>query len=291
MRYQLNLSIHYEFERPPGAGRQLLRVRPAQIAGLQNVEAFALTMVPPPLEQGRFTDFYGFDVTEFTLPPGLDELRFDMEARVERLDPGSRFDLSGKPQDLADEIASATGFGAAAPHHYLAPSPHIPQVAEISAFAATATRGAATVGRAVQAFGEALHKAMTFDPRATEVDTPIAKAFAERRGVCQDLSQIMIAGLRSLGIPAAYVSGYLRTLPPPGKLRLVGADAMHAWVRAWTGIEGGWVDYDPTNACLVGADHVTVGAARDYSEAAPVIGMLRMQGHQSGSHSVDIAEI
>ncbi|WP_395543498.1 transglutaminase domain-containing protein [Neotabrizicola sp. sgz301269] len=291
MRYQLNLTIQYEFERPPGLGRQLLRVHPAQMTGVQSVEAYSLTMTPAPLEQGRFTDFYGFQVAEFTLPPGLEALRFSMSARVERQETGPRFDLSVRPDALAAEIAATTGFGPAAPHHYLAPSPHIPRVAEIEAFARKAAAGAGTVAAMVEALGLALNGAMTFDPRATEADTPIARAFSDRRGVCQDLSQIMVAGLRSLGIPAAYVSGYLRTLPPPGKLRLVGADAMHAWVRAWTGIEGGWLDYDPTNACFVGADHVTVGAARDYSEAAPVIGMLRMQGHQSGSHSVDIVEI
>ena len=91
---------------------------------------------------------------------------------------------------------------------------------------------------------------MRYDPDATEVDTPLAEAFAARHGVCQDFSHIMIAGLRSLGIPAGYVSGFLRTMPPPGKPRLEGADAMHAWVRAWCGAEAGWIEYDPTNADL-----------------------------------------
>lgn len=291
MRYQLHLAIHYAFERPPGSGRQLLRVQPAQIARVQRADQIALSMQPPPQDQDRFTDFWGFQVTSFTLPPGLSELRFDLTARVERQEPGPRFDLSVPPAELPAELAAAPGLGPAAPHHFLAASPHIPAVPAISAFAASACAGAPTVAAAVEALGQALHAAMTFDPRATEVDTPIATAFAARRGVCQDLSQIMIAGLRSQGIPAAYVSGYLRTLPPPGKPRLVGADAMHAWVRAWTGVEGGWLDYDPTNACFVGGDHITVGAARDYSEAAPVIGMLRMQGLQSGSHAVDIVAL
>jgi len=291
MRYDIRLTIHYEFERPTGAGRQLLRVRPARIDGRQQVERCRLTMVPEPQETGRFRDFHGFEVTGFTFPHGLSEVRFEMEARVERLDPGPAFDLSGRPGDLAEALAAVTDVGPASPHHYLAPSPRIPKVAQIAAFAAEATAGAPTVTAAVEALGRALNRAMTFDPKATDVDTPIAAAFAARRGVCQDMSQIMIAGLRGLGIPAAYVSGYLRTRPPPGRLRLVGADAMHAWVRAWTGADGGWVEYDPTNACFVGADHVVVGAARDYSEAAPVIGMLRMQGVQSGGHSVDIAEV
>ena len=101
----------------------------------------------------------------------------------------------------------------------------------------------------------------------------------------------MIAGLRALGIPAGYVSGFLRTQPPPGRPRLEGADAMHAWVRAWTGIEAGWTEYDPTNACFVSADHVVIGYGRDYSDTAPITGSLRLSGSQIGSHGVDIAEI
>ncbi len=101
----------------------------------------------------------------------------------------------------------------------------------------------------------------------------------------------MIAGLRSLGVPAAYVTGFLRTLPPPGQKRLEGADAMHAWVRAWTGTESGWMEYDPTNACLVDLDHIVVGYGRDYADAAPVTGVIRLDSDQSGTHSVDIAEI
>ena len=89
---------------------------------------------------------------------------------------------------------------------------------------------------------------MNFDPEATTVDTPPAEAFARRHGVCQDFAQVMIACLRGVGVPAGYVSGFLRTDPPPGQPRLEGADAMHAWVRAWCGWQAGWIEYDPTNA-------------------------------------------
>ena len=110
----------------------------------------------------------------------------------------------------------------------------------------------------IRMLGQALHDTLGFDATATEVDTPVADAFAGRKGVCQDFAQIMIAGLRALGIPACYAAGFLRTLPPAGQPRLQGADAMHAWVRAWAGGETGWLDYDPTNACFVDSDHITV---------------------------------
>ncbi len=97
-----------------------------------------------------------------------------------------------------------------------------------------------------------------YDTKATQVSTPISEAFQKRRGVCQDFAHIMIAGLRGLGLPAAYVSGYIRTIPPPGKKRLQGADAMHAWVSLWCGAEIGWVDLDPTNSMLIGNDHIVL---------------------------------
>jgi transglutaminase-like putative cysteine protease len=120
------------------------------------------------------------------------------------------------------------------------------------------------------------------------VDTPATEAFAKQRGVCQDFSHIMIACLRGIGIPAGYVSGFLRTLPPPGKPKLEGADAMHAWVHAWCGDAAGWVEFDPTNDCFVGADHIVVARGRDYSDVAPIKGAMRIAGDQKSRQAVDV---
>ncbi len=288
MLYRLRLSIRYEFDRPTGAGRQLLRICPADLPGMQEVQQCSVTVTPPPLERSTFTDFFGTQTIQLALPAGLSELRFDMSARVLRHGDDQPLDLSAPFALLQSELAGVTDLGPHSPQHFIRPSPRIPTVDAISRFAAKACGSAPTARAAVACLGQALHDHMTFDADATDVDTAIADAFAGRHGVCQDFSQIMIAGLRSLGIPAAYVSGFLRTLPPPGKPRLEGADAMHAWVRAWTGAEAGWCEYDPTNACFVTADHVTIGYGRDYSDTAPITGSMRMDGSQSGSHSVDI---
>ena len=101
----------------------------------------------------------------------------------------------------------------------------------------------------------------------------------------------MIAGLRGLGIPAGYVSGFLRTIPPPGKERLEGADAMHAWVRVWCGIDMGWLEFDPTNGILASNDHIIVGYGRDYTDVAPIVGVLRTTGGQQGEQSVDVIPV
>lgn len=288
MLYTLDLEIRYDFDRPAGAGRQLLRVMPAWDAGRQILLNAEVWITPQPLERRQFTDFFGTEVIELVMPAGLLEFRANMRATVERPAIGSLPDLSPPVTAIGDELLRIHSVGPDSPHHFLAPSPHIPEVPEIIAFAAQATAGAPSLRAAVVALGQALHAHMTFDAEATDVDTPIAAAFAGRRGVCQDYAQIMVCGLRSLGIPAAYVAGYLRTLPPPGQPRLVGADAMHAWVRAWCGSSTGWFDYDATNACEIDADHLVVGFGRDYGDAAPVTGSFRLDGGQKGSHSVDI---
>jgi len=97
--------------------------------------------------------------------------------------------------------------------------------------------------------------------------------------------------LRTAGVPAGYVSGFLRTIPPKGQPRLQGADAMHAWVRAWCGLEVGWVEYDPTNAVFSGTDHIIIARGRDYSDVAPVKGVLRTSGQQDADHAVDVIEV
>lgn len=291
MRYSLRLSFRYEFARATGAGRQLLRICPTTIPGIQSVDHCEIDLTPRPVERSGFTDFFGTKVTQLVLPAGMTSLRFDMRGQVTRHAIASQLDLSAPLPRLMQELSEVTELGPHSPHHFLRPSPRIPAEPDIARFAVQATAGAPTARAAVEKLGLALHQAMRFDARATQVDTPIAEAFQHRHGVCQDFSQIMISGLRALGIPAAYVSGFLRTLPPPGRPRLEGADAMHAWVRAWTGIEAGWTEYDPTNACFVSADHVVIGYGRDYSDCAPITGSLRLSGSQKGSHSVDIAEI
>ena len=158
----------------------------------------------------------------------------------------------------------------------------------ITEFTRKALPAGASARAAIEAVGQALHKTMTYDPEATDVATPPADAFAARRGVCQDYAQIMVAGLRAVGIPAGYVSGFLRTYPPPGQPRLEGVDAMHAWVMAWAGPVQGWVEYDPTNAQWAGEDYITVAMGRDYADAAPVKGAMRTAGGQDSTQAVDV---
>jgi transglutaminase-like putative cysteine protease len=127
-----------------------------------------------------------------------------------------------------------------------------------------------------------------YDPKATVISTPLKEVFEKRHGVCQDFAHVMIAGLRGLGLPAAYVSGYLRTIPPPGKPRLQGADATHAWVSVWCGDEIGWVGFDPTNDLLVENDHIILAVGRDFSDVSPVDGIIVGSRKQKLAVAVDV---
>lgn len=124
-----------------------------------------------------------------------------------------------------------------------------------------------------------VYQDFTYDPKATEIQTPLEEFFEKRRGVCQDFSHLTVAVLRSLGIPARYVSGYLNTVPAPGQEKVFGADASHAWVSAWLP-DRGWIDLDPTNGIVVANDHLTVAWGRDYGDVTPLKGVVLGGGTQ-----------
>ena len=176
----------------------------------------------------------------------------------------------------------------------LAPAPYlfasrITTMSEaISAWGAAHLQPEHDVIAAVTTLMETLHTEFTYDAKATKSDTPPEESFAARAGVCQDFAHVMIMALRAQGIPAAYVSGYLLTLPPPSKEKLVGADAMHAWVEVWCGHDLGWVGFDPTNNCLVSEDHIAIGMGRDYADVAPIDGTFIGSAPQSMSSAVDV---
>lgn len=288
MRYDLRLSIVYEYPYAADAGRHLLCLTPPNLPGEQTVVASRLRIDPRPDERVERRDFFGNPVTEVAFHQALERSEFLMLARVERHASLEPLDLAPPLERLEAEIAGHAGVEPEAPHHFLAPSPRAPQVPEIAAWAAGLARGRKSVYEVALAMGRAIYKDMTYDPEATKVDTPAAEAFAAKRGVCQDFSHIMIVGLRSLRIPAAYVSGFLRTIPPEGQPRLEGADAMHAWVRVWCGREMGWIEYDPTNAIHVGQDHIVIARGRDYDDVAPVRGVMRLTGEQHTEQAVDV---
>jgi len=291
MLYDVTAEIRYSYDAPSVSGRTLLRLLPVSRPGEQRLIVGRVDADPAPCTRIDRTDFFGNPVTELAFRAASRTTCFRVSARVERTAEPPRLDLSPPLPRLVGELATVADIGAEAPHHFLPPSPRIRPDPALTDWARETLPAGATVLAAVRALGERLHAEMRFDAGATTVKTDPAEAFAARHGVCQDFSHILIGALRSLGVPAAYVSGYLSTLPPPGQPRLAGADAMHAWVRVWCGIESGWIEHDPTNALMVGADHVRVAVGRDYDDVAPVHGVLRSAGAQQSVQQVDVVPV
>ncbi|MCF3936600.1 transglutaminase family protein [Acuticoccus sp. M5D2P5] len=291
MLYDVSIRVKYRYDANVSASRDLVMLTPLDVANAQRVILSALTVDPKPDEWNGRRDFFGNNVVEIAFHEPHRDVTFALKARVERMASGPSLDLSPRLADLAGEIASHRSLAGRAPHHFVGASPRIPLAAETTRYARAVAGRAPSVLAAVVAVGEALHRDIAYRPGVTTVSTPLLDAFRARHGVCQDFTHIMIACLRGLAIPAGYVSGCLRTLPPPGEARLEGADATHAWVSAWCGAELGWVEYDPTNACLAGADHIVIAYGRDYGDVAPVRGVTRTAGGHSSDQAVDVIPV
>lgn len=180
-----------------------------------------------------------------------------------------------------EAAAQALRYRAGATHEpaaeFALPSAYAPRDAALAAFGREAFTPGRPLLEAALALMHLVHDRFEYRPDATSVSTRAPEALAKRKGVCQDFAHVTIAAMRSLGLAARYVSGYLLTRPPPGKPRLVGADATHAWAEAWCPVHG-WVALDPTNDVLADLDHVTVAWGRDYADVAPLRGVIRGGG-------------
>lgn len=291
MLYDVRLELHYDYEGFVHGDRHLVRVAPASIPGVQRVIASSISFDPKPATETTFVDFFGNLVTTISYAGYHDRLDVRLQARVGVEEEPHQADLSPDLPTLQRELGSLWSLGADSPHHFVAPSPRIALSKPITDYAKESVKRTTSVRAAAMDLCLSIHRDFAYDKKSTNVDTAPLEAFTLRKGVCQDFVHVMIAGLRGVGIPAAYVSGFLRTIPPKGKPRLEGADAMHAWVRVWCGQHSGWVEFDPTNAMLAGADHITIGHGRDYADISPIVGVLRTSGRHEAKQSVDVIRV
>lgn len=291
MLYDVRLVLRYDYDAPVHGGRHLVRVSPSTVPGVQRVVASSLSFEPRPQREASFTDFFGNAATAVTFVAPHDQLTIRLTARVQVEDLLPPADLSPARKGLQQEIARFWSVEPDSPHHFLAASRRVQLVPAITTYVEDVTAGSPSVMAAATALCMAIHRDFAYDPKATDVETKPAEAFALRKGVCQDFAHVMIAGLRGIGVPAGYVSGFLRTNPPPGKARLEGSDAMHAWVRVWCGRHLGWVEFDPTNAMIAGADHISIGHGRDYADISPIVGVLKTHGSHEAAQSVDVVRV
>jgi transglutaminase-like putative cysteine protease len=291
MLYDLSLHIGYRYEVPASGAHHMLRLLPLSLPDRQRLIAGAITVTPEPDEISTFNDFFRHPTSHAILRGPHEKLDIRMQARVMVQAQPMTADFSPLLDRLPQELADTWSLDAESPHHFLGTSPRLPRDKAISAYVRSMLKPSMTVRQIAETLCSRIHKDFKYDAEATTVDTTPAESFAKKRGVCQDFSHVMIVALRSLGIPAGYVSGFLRTIPPAGKERLEGADAMHAWVRVWCGKLTGWLELDPTNDIAAGTDHIVVGYGRDYADVAPVIGVLKSYGSHQTDQAVDVIPV
>lgn len=291
MLYDISLKITYGYEVPVSGGRHLVRVMPATLPGRQRLIVGSLSCQPMPAERSESVDFFANPFTAILFRSSHDDLVIRMQARVQVEPLPLTADFSADLSRLPAELSACWSVDPEAPHHFIGPSPLLPEVQEIADYARSQVAPGMTIRQIATGICARIHRDFVYDAEATTVNTTAAEAFALKRGVCQDFTHVMIVALRSLGIPAGYVSGFLRTIPPAGKERLEGADAMHAWVRIWCGTTAGWLELDPTNNIPAGTDHIVVGHGRDYGDVAPVIGVLKSYGGQKTEQAVDVIPV
>ena len=186
------------------------------------------------------------------------------------------------------ERIAALGIDDPALAEFCIPSPLTQPTGEIADYARLSFPAGRPVLEGLLELNERIWTDLAYCPGVTTTATTAAQALKTRAGVCQDYAHLMLAGLRSLGLPGRYVSGYLRTLPPAGEMKRRGADQSHAWLGAWLGHDTGWVDFDPTNNLMVFDEHVTLAWGRDFQDVSPLRGVILGGGRQSLLVNVDL---
>lgn len=291
MMYDIAHITRFDYGAHVKFARCNLRLEPIDWPG-QRLESYMLRVSPAGRTTPARAEAGLANVTRLTVDEPVRRLTIESIARicVDRLVPSP---MMGDPTlaEVAAMARDSRDITAAGPASYLFPSPLIPLDREIAAYCAADLHPQRNALEAGIELARRIQRDFEFDTAATLVDTPPHEAFAKRRGVCQDFAQIMLTGLRAAGLPAAYASGYIRTIPPPGQERLVGADATHAWVLLWCGPQRGWVGLDPTNGIWMASDHIVVAVGRDYAEIAPVDGVVLGSGAQEMDVSVDVAPV
>ena len=287
MRFKLRHLTHYGYQRPVSFARCNIRLRPIAWPG-QTVINSNLTATPDGVFSEATRQSELVTLSRLVLSGAIRQIdivssaEVDLHRLVPMLDP-----TDASIEHVAAEARSSSDISDLSPANFLYPSPLIALDHQIAAWCAPWLHPGRPATLAAMDLALAIQRDFTFDPDATRTETLPVEAFAKRAGVCQDFAQIMISGLRSAGIPAAYASGYIRTIPPPGQARLQGADAMHGWVLAWCGSARGWIGFDPTNGILMAGDHLLVAVGRDYLDISPIDGIFTGYGAREIRVEVD----
>lgn len=283
-------ETRYAYAAPVTLAHHLAHLQPLD-DGAQRLLGFELRVSPTPDPLRHSRDAAGNLQCHFSLIRPHDTLTVRATSRV-RVAPrfGALRPETSAPWDL---LAERLQYVAQAPFdpavEYTMPSPFVPRLEALRDYGLPTFRPGRPVADAAIELMHRIHADFQYESQSTEIDTPLAQAFAQRRGVCQDFAHLMAGVLRMFGLPARYVSGYLLTRPPEGGAPLVGADASHAWVQVWcpgtVGVDGAWLDLDPTNDLVPATGHVRLAVGRDFGDVTPLRGVIR----GGGRHTLAVA--
>jgi transglutaminase-like putative cysteine protease len=291
MIYDIRQTTTYHYASHVAYARHVLRLTPIDRPG-QRVHAAALDVEPPPIERREGGDFFGNRMSWIELDQPHDILSVRVAARVAvKRDALPAADTTPPWEDIRAAAFASLDLSPNSPTHYLFASRQVSLDPEIRTYAAESFSPGRRVLDAALELMRRIKADFIYEIGITTASTTPPMSFALRRGVCQDFAHIMISGMRGLGLPAAYVSGYLRTVPSGKEERLTGADAMHAWVLVWCGEDAGWIGLDPTNAIPAGNDHVVLAIGRDYADVAPIDGVIFASGGQRLEVGVSVTPV
>jgi len=284
MKYRVRHTTTYNYEAPVLHGRHMVRKRPRASANQQVFES-SLSVDPLPAWTRESGDYFGnrVDVVELRAPH--DRLVVSALTDIERQE--ARYDFTSSaflsPWDtVRSRVEREPAFFEV--RELLLDSPLVRRHPMLRDYALSTFPRGRPIVEALKHFNQRIFDEFAYDPNFSDISTPLGKVLREKRGVCQDFAHVFVGAMRSLGLPARYVSGYLETRPPPGQPRLVGADASHAWASVFIP-DFGWLDFDPTNNVIPNERHIVVGWGRDFSEVSPLQGVV----HGGGAHTVTVS--
>jgi transglutaminase-like putative cysteine protease len=289
-RYKVEHETRYAYHVPVAQSWQLARLTPRS-APWQRLRSHALQIDPPPDERHDALDSFGNTVTHFALHGAHRMLQVRMQASV---DVGARPAVDASRDtpwlEVRESLQRDPGQDDLLPAQLAEATRLVPYSPAAGAYAAPALAAGRGWLEALDALTERIHRDFRFEPGATTVSTSVDEVLRGRHGVCQDFAHLMLAALRAHGLPARYVSGYLLTDPPEGEERLMGVDASHAWVAAWSPVHG-WVEWDPTNRQRADERYITLAWGADFADVAPLSGVILGGGEQTLDVSVSVTPL
>jgi transglutaminase-like putative cysteine protease len=287
VRYEITHRTTYAYSSDVSVSHHVARLCPRGLS-FQNCLEHQVTFEPHASVVTNHDDYFGNRTTFFSVAKPHRSLVILARSRVE---VALREDLSGRASVPWETVRDGSGGGARSLgpeiREFVFPSHFVRRLPVLTEYAKDSFSAGRPMLEAVTDLTRRIYHDFKFDSKATTIATPLEQVIQNRRGVCQDFAHIQIGCLRALDLPARYVSGYLETLPPPGKVKLSGSDASHAWIQAYIPPIG-WVDFDPTNNLIPSERHITVAWGRDFDDVSPIRGVIVGGGKHELSVAVDV---